>query len=181
LADEDGLTTQDDIGELAELVVRLRAADAQRRVLGSSHHGYPLRPALSEVELLAFESAHRVTLPEDYRRFLGTVGNGSTVGTVWDGREDFYPTGLSFAAWYRSWLDRALRALENERLVSRLRVGMSRADVLAEVAGDWQARQALGRPVRYLEARDIPVQLELDERDLVVKVSPWSSILARPC
>jgi hypothetical protein len=77
-------------------------------------------------------------------------------------------------------LERALRALENERLVSHLRVGMSRTDVLAEVGGDWQERQALGRPVRYYEAADIPVQLELDEQDVVVKVSPWSSILARP-
>jgi hypothetical protein len=50
----------------------------------------------------------------------------------------------------------------------RLRVGMSRADVLAEVGGDWQARPALGRPVRYFEP-DIPAQLELDERDVVIK------------
>jgi hypothetical protein len=196
--------------------------------------------------LVAFEVAHRVTLPQEYRRFLGTVGNGgagpfygleplgsfgrdlskpfplthatdqltekereqlpdrddyggvlefchqgsgiysylvvngSTLGTIWDGREDFYPTGLSFAVWYRSWLEGALLALENERLVPRLRVGMSRADVLTEVGGDWQARQALGRPVWYFESADIPVQLELDERDLVVKVSPWPFILARP-
>jgi hypothetical protein len=53
---------------------------------------------------------------------------------------------------------------------------MSRADVLAEVGGDWQARPALGRPVRYLEAADIPAQLELDEQDVVVKIRPWSSI-----
>jgi hypothetical protein len=77
-------------------------------------------------------------------------------------------------------LERALLALDNERLVPRLRVGMSRADVLAEVGGDWQARPALGRPVQYFEATDIPAQLELDEQDVVIKVSPWPFITARP-
>jgi hypothetical protein len=231
---------QDDIANLSELLRRLRAADVQRRVFGSDRHGYRLGPALSEAELVSFESAQRVILPEDYRCFLATVGNGGagpfyglellgafgrdlskpfpptqatdqelehdqddyggvlefchqgcgiysylvvngpTFGTIWDGREDFHPTGLFFAVWYRSWLERALLTLENERLVSRLREGMSKTDVLGEVGGNWQERQALGRPVRYLEAADIPVQLELDERDVVIKVSPWSFILARP-
>lgn len=53
---------------------------------------------------------------------------------------------------------------------------MSRAEVPAEVGGDWKARPALGRPVRYFEAIDIPAQLELDEQDLVIKVSPWRFI-----
>jgi hypothetical protein len=106
--------------------------------------------------------------------------NGATYGTIWDGREDFYPTRLTFRAWYRRWLERALRTLDNERLLARLRVGMSRADVLAEVGGNWQARPALGRPVRYFEAAYIPVQLELDERDIVVEVRPSPFIVARP-
>jgi len=240
------LPTGDDIEQLNELLRQLRAADRRRRVFGSDHHRYRLGPVLSEGELAAFESAHRVALPEDYRLFLQVVGNGGagpfygleplgsfgrdlskpfpfthateqlaesereqlldrddhggvlefchqgcaiysylvvngpTFGTIWDGCEDFFPTGLSFAGWYRSWLERALLVLGNERLVSRLRVGMSRTDVLAEVGGDWQARQALGRPIRYLEAADIPAQLELDERDVVVKVSPWPFITATP-
>lgn len=236
---EERLTLQDDIANLSELLCRLRAADVRRRVFGSDQHGYRLGPALSEAELVSFESSQRVTLPEDYRCFLGTVGNGgagpfyglaplgsfgrdlskpfpltqatdqlteeererlgdrddyggvlefchqgcdifsflvvngATFGTIWDGLDDFYPTGLSFAAWYRSWLERALLALENEHLVSRLRVGMSKTDVFSEVGGVWRERQALGRPVRYFEAPSIPAQLELDERDVVIKVSPW--------
>jgi hypothetical protein len=104
------------------------------------------------------------------------VVNGPTFGTIWNGREEFYPTGRSFAVWYRSWLERALAALQNERLVPRLRVGMSKSDVLAEVGGDWREVQAHGRPIRYFESPTIPVQLELDEQDVVIKVSPWSFI-----
>jgi hypothetical protein len=231
-----------DIVELGDMLGRLRAADTSFRVFGSKQHRYWLGPTLSESELAAFESANRIRLPDDYRRFLAVVGNGgagpfygleplgtfgrdlsqqfqitiatdalthedlerlgdrdeypgilefchhgcfihsylvvngAAYGTIWDGREDFYPTGLAFGAWYRRWLDRALRTLGNERLLARLRVGMSRGDVLAEVGGDWQARPALGRPVRYFEAADIPAQLELDERDIVVEVRPWSFI-----
>jgi len=53
---------------------------------------------------------------------------------------------------------------------------MTRADVLAEVGADWRARPAVGRPLRYFEADEIPAQLVLDERDLVVEVRPWPFI-----
>jgi hypothetical protein len=231
-----------DIVELGDMLRRLRAADTSFRVFGSKQHRYWLGPTLSESELAAFESANRIRLPDDYRRFLAVVGNGgagpfygleplgtlgrdlsqpfhvttatdalthedverlgdrdeypgilefchhgcaiysylvvngASYGTIWDGREEFYPTGLAFGVWYRHWFERALRTLGNERLVARLKVGMSRADVLAEVGGDWQARPALGRPVRYFEAADIPAQLELDERDVVIKVSVYPFI-----
>lgn len=194
---------------------------------------------MSEPDLSAFESCHRVRLPTDYRYFLARVGNGGAgpfygleplgtfgydlskpfpltqaterfvseegycpgalelchqgcgifsylvvngpaYGTIWDGREEFYPTGPTFADWYRRWAERALRTLANENLVSGLRIGMSKADVLAEVGGDWQERQALHRPIRYFEASEIPAQLELDERGVVVKVNPWPFITARP-
>ena len=57
---------------------------------------------------------------------------------------------------------------------------MTRADVLAEVGGDWKTRSELGRPVRYFESEDIPAQLVLDERDLVAEIKPWLFIFARP-
>jgi hypothetical protein len=211
-----------DIAELGDMLQRLRAADSSFRVFGSTQHRYALGPTLSERELAAFESANRIRLPSDYRRFLALVGNGGAgpfhghaplnadgqdlsrpfpftmatdafadeelerlldncvgypgilevchhgcamfsclvvngpaYGTIWDGREDFYPTELTFGMWYRRWLERALRVLDNERLILRLRVGMKRADVLAEVGGDWRARPALGQPMRYFESEDI--------------------------
>jgi hypothetical protein len=102
--------------------------------------------------------------------------NGPAYGTIWHGREDFHPSGLTFGVWYWSWLERALRASEKERLVPRLRVDMSRSEVLAEVGGDWRSRPALGRPVRYFEAVNFPAQLKLDEGDVVVKINPWPFI-----
>jgi hypothetical protein len=104
------------------------------------------------------------------------VVNGPTYGTIWGGGELLYPTGMAFGVWYRRWLERALRVLDNERLVPRLRVGMTRAEVIAEVGGDWQARPALHRPVRYFEAAEIPAQLELDQRDVVIQINLWPFI-----
>lgn len=235
-----------EIHELGDLVHRLRAADRGFRVFGSTQHRYRLGPVLSTESLDEFETANHLKLPEDYRDFLATIGNGGagpfygleplgtfrrdlskpfpltratdqltqeehdqlgdwadypgvlefchhgsgiyaylvvngpTYGTIWDGREDFFPTRLSFGVWFRRWAERALRTLENEKLVPRLRIGMSKADVLAEVGGDWKERPALSRLVSYFESSEIPAQLELDERGVVVKVSPWTFISAAP-
>ena len=57
---------------------------------------------------------------------------------------------------------------------------MSKADVLAEVGGDRKERPAFSRLVSYFESPEIPAQLELDERGVVVKVSPWTFISAAP-
>ena len=46
--------------------------DTPRRREGA----YSPRPCLAEPELLAWEAAHGVTLPEEYRQFLREVGNG---------------------------------------------------------------------------------------------------------
>jgi hypothetical protein len=238
------LTTAQQIAELGQLVNRLQTADRACRVFGSDRHRYSFGPALAPARVKAFESAHRVNLPPDYRCFLTTIGNGgagpyygleplgtfdrdlsrpfpftqgtepltelgqkscsdefpgilefchqgcasysylvvagAAYGTIWNGRpedDDFRPTGLSFAAWYRQWAERALRLLENERLVPLLRLGMTEADVLTEVGGDWKKRQALSGAVWYFESTDNPAQIELDERGIVIKATPWPFIL----
>lgn len=70
------ITLEEEIAEVAEMVRELRAADTGFRVFGSEAHRYALRPTLSEPELARFEAEHRVSLPEDYRLFLRTVGDG---------------------------------------------------------------------------------------------------------
>ncbi len=223
---------------LGELLDRLRRADRDFRVFGSTHHRYKVGARLSDAELDGFEAAHGLKLPGDYRSFLSTVGNGGAgpcygleplqafhrdlskpfpftvatrqlpaetlesfgdddypgilefchqgcgiyaylvvngpaYGTVWDGREDFEPTGESFSGWYRAWAERSLRRLENLLLVRRLRSGMTKGEVVDATGGDWNERVTSGG-ARYFEASGIPAQLELSPEGIVIKVNPWT-------
>jgi hypothetical protein len=54
----------------------IKEHDLDFTVFGSEAHKYGLRPCLSEQEVQEFESKHNVRLPEEYRGFLLTVGNG---------------------------------------------------------------------------------------------------------
>ncbi|MEG4217672.1 SMI1/KNR4 family protein [Microcoleus sp. Pol14C6] len=108
------------------------------------------------------------------------VVNGPAHGTIWNGREDFYPTELSFGRWYRRWVEKALRTLENEPLVDKLALGMSKEQILAAAGGDWQERKALRNSIYFFEAPEIPAQLELNEDRIVIKINLWSFILAQP-
>ena len=108
------------------------------------------------------------------------VVNGPAHGTIWNGREDFYPTELSFGRWYRRWVKKALQTLENEPLVDKLALGMSKEQILAAAGGDWQERKALYRPIYFFEAPEIPAQLELNEDRIVIKINRSPFILAQP-
>jgi hypothetical protein len=55
---------------------RLRPTQAARKIFGANGHGFELNPTLSEDQVSAFETRHRVRLPDDYRKFLLHVGNG---------------------------------------------------------------------------------------------------------
>ncbi|MEG4089545.1 SMI1/KNR4 family protein [Microcoleus sp. Pol12B4] len=79
------------------------------------------------------------------------VVNGPAYSTIWVGKEDFYPMELSFGRWYRCWVEKALRTLENELLVDKLVLGMSKKQILAAVGGDWKKRKALGNSFIYLK------------------------------
>jgi SMI1/KNR4 family protein SUKH-1 len=63
-----------DIGHIRESLALLQ----KRRpsVFGADEHGFRLNSTVSEPEVLAFESTHRVSLPLDYRQFLTSLGNG---------------------------------------------------------------------------------------------------------
>jgi hypothetical protein len=68
------------IQTLARKLELLRQKDTAYSIFGSrplfGGHGYQLNPALSENEVLTFERLHQIRLPDDYRDFLTTIGNG---------------------------------------------------------------------------------------------------------
>ena len=62
--------------EIRARLERLARRDCDRRLFGSSSHNYSLHPPLDAAEVEAFERRHGLELPEEYRRFITTVGNG---------------------------------------------------------------------------------------------------------
>ncbi len=52
--------------------------DDSRRLLvfGSSNHQYKIFPIKSENQLQEFENKHKIKIPEGYREFLKSIGNG---------------------------------------------------------------------------------------------------------
>lgn len=101
------------------------------------------------------------------------VVRGPTAGSLWEGREDYYATGLGFLDWYRMWAERALRTLANQPCVTRLKPGMSMADVVSETDDSWKLRTVESSGKIFFEAPEIPAQLELDGRGTVVGIRPW--------
>ncbi len=69
------------MSDSVERVVQVlnKLAQARTRNLtsfGADQHKFLLRPTLSEEAVGAFESKHRIALPEDYRAFILHAGNG---------------------------------------------------------------------------------------------------------
>ncbi|MFE7315976.1 SMI1/KNR4 family protein [Streptomyces sp. NPDC057555] len=65
--DEDGVRGR---------IRQMAAADPGRERFGADTHRYALAPALPEAEIRAFENAHGVELPAEYRSFVAQVGDG---------------------------------------------------------------------------------------------------------
>jgi hypothetical protein len=110
------------------------------------------------------------------------VVNGPTYGMVWDGSGvEFAPTNLSFGLWYRGWAEKALRILENERLVNKLSIGMTQAQVLEVTGRTWKERKNQYSDKHYFEAPEIPAQIILSgENGLIKEIKPWLFISPRP-
>lgn len=53
-----------------------RVREAGVCVFGSDSHGFEMNSVMSEAEVRAFETKHKIKLPEDYRLFLLHVGRG---------------------------------------------------------------------------------------------------------
>lgn len=108
--------------------------------------------------------------------FTYLVVNGPGYGNVWEADVDlrnFYPTGLSFEAWYKRWMDRltnrALPILANERIVAHIDVGMSKSQVISQFSGQWK-QQAFGEKYTFLRFERLATAFELDENDVITRV-----------
>lgn len=65
-----------DPGRPKRLLSKLQADDPAFERFGAQAHHYQLFPPLAEADVAAFEASRRIRLPEDYRRFITTIGNG---------------------------------------------------------------------------------------------------------
>jgi hypothetical protein len=65
-----------DCGLIRSALRRLRDADPQPEVFGARLHRFVLNPPRAEAEVAAFELAHGIRLPGEYRRFIVEVGDG---------------------------------------------------------------------------------------------------------
>lgn len=99
------------------------------------------------------------------------VVNGPAYGTIWQGRENFYPIAESFSIWYGDWLRRleehALPRLANERKIAGVKVGMAKAEVIAICGVEWEQKPRLEKTT-LLTFKHLSTQFELNEQDVVV-------------
>jgi hypothetical protein len=80
-----------DKSTVLQRLAELDRKDRRRRVFGANGHDYKLNPPLPISVIEAFEERHRVSLPEDYRRFLTEIGNGGagpSYGVLPFGKDD---------------------------------------------------------------------------------------------
>ncbi|MGW0191010.1 SMI1/KNR4 family protein [Streptomyces sp. NPDC003362] len=65
-----------DEGGVRARIRELAARDPEQARFGAATHRYVLEPPLPEAEIRAFEDAHGIDLPAEYRSFVARVGNG---------------------------------------------------------------------------------------------------------
>jgi hypothetical protein len=98
------------------------------------------------------------------------VVNGEASGTVWDGvdYDYFYPTHLTFSQWMRAWAEKNLLVFDNKPLVERIKVGMTKEEVISATGEDWIERTVSDKTL--FENARMRAQLELDDKHVVTTI-----------
>ena len=68
---------QEQLHRIQQKLAQAKAADKDLEVFGASSHKYHLNPPVTEAKVLAFEEKYGVSLPEDYRAFVQTIGDAN--------------------------------------------------------------------------------------------------------
>ena len=68
---------KDQLHRIQEKLAQAKAADKDLQVFGASSHKYHLNPPVTEAEVLTFEEKYGISLPEDYRAFVQTIGDAN--------------------------------------------------------------------------------------------------------
>ncbi len=68
---------KEQLHRIQQKLAQAKAADKDLEVFGASSHKYHLNPPVSEAEVLAFEEKYGISLPEDYRAFVQTIGDAN--------------------------------------------------------------------------------------------------------
>lgn len=66
-------------GQLARIktkILQAKTKDLKLEVFGADEHEYELGPQVSKEEVIRFEEHHNINLPEGYKAFVITLGNG---------------------------------------------------------------------------------------------------------
>ena len=61
---------------IRQKLAQLKKKDTTFQIFGASTHKYDLAPPVPEEQILAFEKAHQISLPTEYRAFLLEIGGG---------------------------------------------------------------------------------------------------------
>jgi hypothetical protein len=68
---------KEQLHRIQQKLSQAKAADKDLEVFGASSHKYHLNPPVSEAEVLTFEEKYGISLPEDYRAFVQTIGDAN--------------------------------------------------------------------------------------------------------